>query len=104
MHLNNVPNEKSSNPDQVKAAEFAIMFSESNHDADISDEDNNILSTFFDNLKLDNSYDWELLQYGLGKLNFQQAMNVFDINDRWVYIGCSTLPPCNKLVYWNVLR
>ena len=31
-------------------------------------------------------------------------MNNIDFEDRWIYIGCSTLPPCGKVVYWNLLR
>lgn len=31
-------------------------------------------------------------------------MNMVNMNNRWVYKGSVTTPPCAKIVYWNVLR
>lgn len=31
-------------------------------------------------------------------------MNSIDFEDRWVYKGSYTEPPCNGGVYWNVIR
>jgi len=31
-------------------------------------------------------------------------MYLVDMNNRWVYKGTVTNPPCARLVYWNVLR
>lgn len=31
-------------------------------------------------------------------------MNNLDYTERWVYKGSNTQPPCNKYVYWNVLK
>ena len=30
-------------------------------------------------------------------------MNLIDWNNRWVYKGSVTTPPCNTMVFWNVL-
>ena len=29
---------------------------------------------------------------------------MIDFEDRWIYLGSSTLPPCTKLGYWNIPR
>ena len=31
-------------------------------------------------------------------------MSVFDLDDRWIYLGSSTIPPCKELAYWNIPR
>jgi carbonic anhydrase len=31
-------------------------------------------------------------------------MMMVDMDDRWVYRGSVTTPPCTTQVYWNVLR
>jgi len=40
----------------------------------------------------------------LGTLDFKNAMEVFDFSDRWIYLGCTTLPPCKKFIIWHILR
>jgi len=30
-------------------------------------------------------------------------LNMVDTNNRWVYQGTATTPPCKASVYWNVL-
>jgi len=31
-------------------------------------------------------------------------MDALDMDKRWVYMGDSTIPPCLKYVYWNVIQ
>ena len=31
-------------------------------------------------------------------------MNIISLNDRWVYKGSSTIPPCERYVFWNVIK
>jgi carbonic anhydrase len=31
-------------------------------------------------------------------------MELANFEDRWIYKGSVTTPPCDKFVYWNVLR
>lgn len=31
-------------------------------------------------------------------------MDMIDHEDRWVYKGSETFPPCEQYVYWNVVR
>ena len=36
-------------------------------------------------------------------VNLGSLMNLLDTNNRWVYKGSLTTPPCTPKVYWNVL-
>ena len=38
------------------------------------------------------------------KIEFKRLMEAIDFEDRWVYKGSYTEPPCNEGVYWNVIR
>jgi carbonic anhydrase len=31
-------------------------------------------------------------------------MTMVDMDNRWVYKGSVTTPPCDRMVYWNVVR
>jgi len=31
-------------------------------------------------------------------------MSIVDLEDRWIYKGGKTFPPCDGIVYWNVVR
>lgn len=31
-------------------------------------------------------------------------MNILDYDNRWIYKGSMTIPPCEEFVYWNVLQ
>ena len=34
---------------------------------------------------------------------YGDLMDIVDTNNRWVYKGSVTTPPCDRYVYWNVL-
>ena len=38
------------------------------------------------------------------KIDVTKFMNAIDFEDRWIYKGSYTEPPCTGGVYWNVLR
>jgi len=102
--LDGTPDEILSSP--VKKAVVAVFFDSEVYDP-ISSEDRQELNLFFDTLQLENLDSVGTVldeRLALGALDFKNAMHVFDFSLRWVYIGCSTLPPCSKLVYWNVLQ
>jgi len=108
MHVSHKPLNADPNS-KIKAAVIAVFFSVEDYDHSIDESHNQTLQLFFDELKLNNFYssdksDAGYIDYGLDQLDFVEAMDVFDFNDRWVYLGCDTLPPCTQLIYWNVLR
>jgi len=63
------------------------------------------LQLFFDQLRLDQTYTGDSdYNDALGNIVFKDAMEVFDFGDRWMYLGCSTLPPCKKFFIWHQIR
>jgi len=50
-------------------------------------------------MKFDTEGEPEVEQIGLGAL-----LKIVDFEDRWVYKGTETFPPCEEYVYWNIPR
>jgi len=50
-------------------------------------------------MKFDQEGEPEVDQIGLGAL-----LKIVDFEDRWVYKGTETFPPCAEYVYWNIPR
>ena len=40
----------------------------------------------------------------VAEVPFGDLMMMIDTNNRWVYKGSMTTPPCDTFVYWNVIR
>lgn len=57
-----------------------------------------VIDTFFETLDLTNFNDPKvnLVTYG-------DLLTMVDTDNRWVYKGSVTTPPCAQSVYWNVL-
>ena len=36
-------------------------------------------------------------------ISYGNLMELVDMNNRWIYKGSMTVPPCESMVYWNVL-
>ena len=49
-------------------------------------------------MKLDQTNDLTLKKIPFGKL-----MENINTNNRWVYKGSLTTPPCTTMIYWNVM-
>lgn len=84
----------------VKYAAVGIMFDVKDYTIDLSEEQMQLIDDFFDEM------DWDetsknpyvpLVEYG-------KMMMMFDTDNRWVYKGSVTTPPCDTIVYWNVMR
>lgn len=78
------------------------MFSVTDYTANLTWAQSRIIENFFDSLKwrdttaTDNIVDVDLVTYG-------DLMELVDNENRWVYKGSVTTPPCGRFVYWNVL-
>ena len=87
--------------DVISGFEYAavgIIFSVSEYTAKLSTAEQKIIDTFFDTLDLSKTDDpvQSLITYG-------DLMNMVDTDNRYVYKGSVTTPPCAQSVYWNVL-
>jgi len=50
-------------------------------------------------MKFDDHGEPSVDQIGLGAL-----LKIVDFEDRWVYKGTETFPPCAEFVYWHIPR
>lgn len=79
-------------------AAVGIIFSVSEYTAKLTAAERKIIDTFFDTLDLSKETDpvASFITYG-------DLMNMVDTDNRYVYKGSVTTPPCGQYVYWNVL-
>lgn len=80
------------------AAAVGIIFDTYNYDASVTDAQRKTINKFFDSLMMYDETDPEPKEVAYGEL-----LDALDTETRWVYKGSVTTPPCDKLVYWNVL-
>ena len=79
-------------------AAVGIIFSVNEYTAKLTHAEQKIIDTFFDSVDLTKTNDpvQSLITYG-------DLMNMVDTDNRYVYKGSVTTPPCGQSVYWNVL-
>lgn len=79
-------------------AALGIFFSVSSADP-VEDWEKKDIDKFFAEMKWDTEGNprVDLVSYG-------SLMTLVDTDNRWVYKGSVTTPPCHTLVYWNVVR
>jgi hypothetical protein len=84
------------------AAAVGIMFSVDNYNAKLTWAEEKIIDNFFENINMDNvgdktsakPVDWVL---------YADLLSLVNTDNRWVYRGSVTTPPCAQNVYWNVM-
>ena len=94
MHTVHFPRDKNT---EFLAAAVGIMFSVNDYNAKLTKEQERTIDEFFDSLDLEKK-DPKVKYATYGDL-----MMMVDTNNRWVYKGSVTTPPCATTVYWNVL-
>jgi len=80
------------------AAVIGVIFDTTRYDTSIPQSTIDLIDIFFDSLKLDDLNDPTVAAIPYAKL-----MNIIDTNNRWVYNGSLTTPPCTQNIYWNVV-
>lgn len=97
MHTVHYPKDKENG---FIAAAMGIIFSVEEYTAALSWSEQRLVDTFFDSLKWSDMTDEgptvDLVTYG-------NLMEMVDNNNRYIYKGSVTTPPCATFVYWNVL-
>jgi carbonic anhydrase len=84
-----------------KYAAMGLMFDTKRYDHDgLTKEMVDTIDKFFDSLRWDITTGTPLV----AQVPYGELMMLVDMNNRWVYSGSVTTPPCDTSVYWNVLR
>lgn len=80
------------------ASAMGIIFSVDKYTADLSFAEEEVIDNFFSSLKWSDTGSpiVDMVTYG-------SLMEMVDSNNRWIYKGSVTTPPCATFVYWNVL-
>ena len=84
---------------KIKYGAVSVFFSVKNYDLSVSTAENDTVKDFFKNLKFD-----DLGDPVVDLISFGELMNIVKFDQRWVYKGSQTQPPCDQFVYWNVIR
>ena len=106
MHTVHLANDGRAAGTEFFAAAVGIIFSTDKYTADLTPAQQQVIDAFFDGLKWSNdatpdsdgksAWDVDMVLYG-------NLMEMVDSNNRWVYAGSVTTPPCARFVYWNVI-
>lgn len=81
-----------------KYAGIGIFFSVDNYNVKLSKAESILIDTFFETLA------WKDADPEVNLVTFGDLMSLVDLQNRWVYKGTLTYPPCTKAVYWNILH
>lgn len=92
-------------------AAVGIMFSINDFTARLSWAEQRIVDTFFDNLSweegikadYDDKKDKHKSKMEVDWIAYADLLSLVDTENRWVYRGSVTTPPCAENVYWNVM-
>ena len=97
MHTVHLPDYKRGD---FNYAAMGIMFSVNDYTAKVSEREEKVIDDFFDSLQWEeNTKNPKVPEVPYGDL-----MMMVDTDNRWVYRGSVTTPPCATIVYWNVVR
>lgn len=76
---------------------LGLLFSVNDYD-EISDEDSAVFDDFFLSLSL------EIDDPVVDTVSIGKMMSTVNLDDRWIYKGSRTVPPCNQFILWQVIQ
>jgi hypothetical protein len=84
----------------IKYAAVGVFFSVKDFTAEVTPEQEKVIDRFFESL------NWNVTSTNpsVAQVPYGELMMMVDTDNRWVYKGSVTTPPCDTIVYWNVLR
>jgi len=77
---------------------MGIIFDVKYHTAKISWAEQQVIDTFFGNLKWEEDEEHPVVDV----VNYGALMGMIDFNNRYTYRGSVTTPPCARFVHWNL--
>ena len=95
MHTVHLAQEEKSG---FKYAAVGIIFSVNDYTARLTAAEQAIIDSFFESLDLESNEDPVV-----SMINYGHLLQMIDTNNRYVYKGSVTTPPCAQYVYWNVM-
>ena len=98
MHTVHLPDDGPKN--EIKYAALGIFFSVNDYTYTPTDDEQAIIDKFFTQLEWDKTASDPLVDL----VSYGELMMMVDTDNRWVYKGSVTTPPCDTTVYWNVVR
>ena len=73
---------------------IGIIFDTEKYDKDITFAEQKIIDTFFESFRWEERFRGGLIDYTPDLIPYGDLMNIVNWNDRWVYKGSLTTPPC----------
>ena len=85
---------------------ISILFSKEHFDKDIDQGNNYTINNFFQQLRLNDDIEMlgEPQNQGLPDLDFRRFIDALNHNNKWMYVGSHTNPPCDGPVIYQVLE
>ena len=98
VHLPTQPNPTNG----YMAAAVGIMFSVNKYNAKLTWAEEKIIENFFENINFDAITDADT-SAPVDWILYNDLLSLVNTDNRWVYRGSVTTPPCAQNVYWNVM-